>query len=373
MDKFDNNLFKQGNISNHIFKNRYMVGPMTRVSSEADGTPNERVHQYYVRYAKGGFSTVITEGTYPDTTYSQGYENQAGLATEKHRDAWKPIVEDIKSNGSKAIVQLMHAGAQSQGSYYNEETIAPSPYDPNAEKVGAYGGEGNFQKAREMTQGDIDEANRGFVQASIYAAEAGFDGIELHGANGYLLDQFLSEGINKRTDKYGGSVEKRLTFLLEIIKEVREAIGDDMVLGIRISQIKVVNPNHKWSGGEKEAETIFGILGRSEVDYIHISDDDAAEPGFGEGTMTMAAAAKAYGGVSVITAGNLADPDKAAGMIDREECDYVAVARAALANPDAPNRIQKGKPLDAFNPDEIMSPKAYVKDTELSREMIPNE
>ncbi|MGY4691405.1 oxidoreductase [Salibacterium sp. K-3] len=369
MTDFDDTLFEQGHISNHILKNRYITAPMTRVSSEEDGTPNDRVHRYYERFAAGGFAAVITEGVYPDTAYSQGYDYQGGLATQKHKEAWKPIVSDVQSHGAKMIAQLMHAGAQSQGNYYKDMSVAPSRFQAPGGKVSVYGGEGDFPTAEPLSKEGIEDIKQGFVQSALLAREAGFDGIELHGANGYLLDQFLSESINVREDEYGGSVENRLRMLVETIHDVRAAVGSNMILGIRISQLKATNPQFRWSGGEEDARIIFTALGASEVDYIHISDDDAATPGFGEETMTMTEAAQKFSGKPVIACGSLSDPDKAAALIENNVADFVAVARQALANPDTPIRVKRGLSLDDFDKETIMLPKAYIKDAELEQEL----
>ncbi|SDH91518.1 2,4-dienoyl-CoA reductase [Alteribacillus persepolensis] len=363
-------LFEPGFIGKHKLKNRYIVGPMTRVSSEEDGTPNERVHQYYKRFALGGFSAVITEGIYTDEKYSQAYEYQAGLATDKHREAWKPIVSDVQKHGALFIAQLMHGGAQSQGNYYEDKNIAPSSFQPPRDMVPVYGGSGAFPVAEELSKQGIKNVKQGFVQAAVYAKEAGFDGVELHGANGYLLDEFLSESINKREDEYGGTLENRLRLLTELIQEVRDAVGKDMIVGIRISQLKATNPDYQWPGGEKDAETIFTTLGKTDVDYIHISDMDAVSPGFGDGTMTMSQAAKSFSKKTVIACGSLSDPNQAASVLENGEADFAAIARQALANPDTPNRVRKGMSLDEFDKELIMLPKAYVKDAELAKELV---
>lgn len=360
-----NNLFEQGYLGTYVLKNRYILAPMTRVSSAEDGTPNERVHRYYERFAKGGFAVVITEGVYPDTKYSQAYKFQGGLATEKHAAAWKPIVDSVKSHGSLMIAQLMHGGAQTQGNYYTDVTVAPSPFTPPIDKAEIYYGSGPYPEAKELTIEEIEEIKQGFVQSAKYAKAAGFSGVELHGANGYLLDEFLSEISNHRTDQYGGSVENRVRLLKELIEEVSKAIGGTMILGIRISQLKATNKSYKWPGGEKDAEIIFSELGKTNVDYIHISDDDATTPGFGEGTMTMSEAAKTFSGKPIIACGNLGDPKKAAAVIAKGQADFIAIARQALANPDTPNRVREGKPLDTFNGKATLTPKAYVKDFEL--------
>ncbi|NBJ70898.1 MULTISPECIES: NADH:flavin oxidoreductase [Clostridia] len=360
-----NRLFEQGYLGTQVLKNRYILAPMTRVSSEADGTPNERVHRYYERYAKGGFAVVITEGVYPDTKHSQAYAFQSGLATEQHAANWKPIVESVQSHGALMIAQLMHGGAQTQGNYYTNVTVAPSPFTPPSDKAEIYGGSGSYPKAKELTLAEIKEVKQGFVQAAKYAKTAGFNGVELHGANGYLLDEFLSQGINQRTDQYGGSIENRVRLLKELITDVREAVGGTMIVGIRISQLKATDKDYKWPGGEEEAATIFSELGKTDVDYIHISDDDATTPGFGVGTMTMSESAKKYSGKPIIACGSLGDPEKAATVIEQGLADFVAIARQALANPDTPNRVKNGKPLNTFDGKAILTPKAYVKDFEL--------
>ncbi|SFL47549.1 oxidoreductase [Salibacterium qingdaonense] len=369
MADYENTLFEQEHISNHILKNRYITAPMTRVSSDEDGTPNGRVRRYYEQFAAGGFAAVITEGVYPDTAYSQGYEYQGGLATEKHKEAWKPIVSDIQQHGAKAIAQLMHAGAQSQGNYYKDTSVAPSAFQPPGGKVSVYGGEGEFPTAEPLSKEGIDEVKQGFLQSARLARDAGFDGIELHGANGYLLDQFLSETINVREDEYGGSVENRLRMLVETIHDVRAEVGSNMMLGIRISQLKATNPHFRWSGGEEDARIIFTALGASEVDYIHISDMDATAPGFGENTMTMTEAAQKHSGKPVIACGSLSDPETASSLIENNVADFISIARQALANPDTPIRVKRGLLLDEFDKEAIMKPKAYIKDSELEKEL----
>lgn len=363
--KMMNKLFEQGYLGTYVLKNRYILAPMTRVSSEADGTPNERVQRYYERYAKGGFAVVITEGVYPDTKYSQAYEFQGGLATEKHATHWKPIVESVQSHGALMIAQLMHGGAQTQGNFYTNVTVAPSPFTPPSDKAEIYGGSGRYPEAKELTLHEIEEVKQGFVQSAKYAKKAGFDGVELHGANGYLLDEFLSANINQRNDQYGGSVENRVRLLKELIADVKEAVGGTMIVGIRISQLKATDKSYTWSGGEEEASIIFSELGKTDVDYIHISDDDAMTPGFGKGTLTMSEVAKKYAGKPVIACGRLGDPEKAEAVIEQGKADFIAIARQALANPDTPNRVKNGEELQAFDGKAILTPKAYVKDFEL--------
>lgn len=140
-----NQLFTNFNLSSHTLANRFVVAPMTRITGEKDGRVSEMMKHYYKRFAKGGFSAVITEGIYPDESYSQGYYNQPGLANDAHVQSWKPVVESVQNHGAMFIAQLMHAGGQSQGNAHTDETIAPSDVAPKGEQLGFYGGSGSFQ------------------------------------------------------------------------------------------------------------------------------------------------------------------------------------------------------------------------------------
>ena len=358
-------LFDSYKLDDKKLDNRYVVAPMTRISAEADGRANDRMKNYYQRFAKGGFSTIISEGVYTDTTFSQGYNNQPGLATDIQADAWKPVIEAVHEEGSLMIAQLMHAGGQSQGNAYTDETIAPSAIAPKGEQLGFYGGSGPFQTPKAMDDQDFLEVKMDFVNSARRAKEAGFDGVEIHGANGYLLDQFLTDYLNKREDEYGGSVENRLRFVLEVVDEVIAEVGEDFIIGIRISQGKVADQAHKWAGGEKEAEEIFGALGKTGLDYIHVTDGDASAPSFGEGTKTLTAAAKTYSGITVIANGQLQDQEKAENLLDSAQADLIAVGTGALANPDLPHKVRDGVELDGFDFEKTLLPQAEVKDHEL--------
>lgn len=143
-----------------------------------------------------------------------------------------------------------------------------------------YEGKGLYRTPREATKEEIKEVKNGFVNTAKHAKAAGFDGVEIHGANGYLLDQFLTDYTNKRIDEYGGSTENRVRLLVEVSKAVREAVGEHFTIGIRISQGKVNDYNHKWAGKERDAEIIFGQLGHAGLDFIHITEYEAWQPAF---------------------------------------------------------------------------------------------
>ncbi|WP_218185004.1 NADH:flavin oxidoreductase [Paenibacillus sp. 1_12] len=345
-------------------KNRIGVAPMTRISASEDGQATKIMMNYYESFVQGGFGFLITEGAYPDEMYSQGYLNQSGIANEKHIDAWRKVTGAVHQAGSKIIVQLMHAGAQSQGNRYKSEIIAPSDIPAKGVQLPFYVGEGPYKKPKLMTKEDIQEVVHGFAEAAKRAKEAGFDGVEIHGANGYLLDEFLTDYMNERTDEYGGSTENRVRILIEVANTVREAVGTDFVVGIRISQGKVSDYHHKWAGAEKDAEIIFSSLSRAGLDYIHVTEYDATRAAF-EGTeLTLAAMAKKFGTVPVMANGNLEDPDKAEQLLMRGDADLITLGKGALANHDWPQRILTEQPLREFNP-EILRPKANIKEQEL--------
>lgn len=358
-------LFSEGRLGNLKLRNRIGLAPMTRTSAERDGVPNETMEKYYTRYAKGGFALLITEGTYPDEKYSQGYLNQPGIANEEQIAGWRGIIQSVHEAGAKIICQLMHAGALSQGNIHAEETIGPSAVQPKGEKLGFYGGEGAFSVPREMSEEDISEVIQGFAQAAKNAKDAGFDGIEIHGANGYILDQFLTDYTNQRQDEYGGSTENRVRLLVETAQACRKAVGNGFLVGIRISQSKVNDYTHKWAGGEEDARTIFTALGKAGLDFIHVTEYHADQPAFREGGPSLAALAKKYGELPVVVNGNLNTPEQGEEMLESGEVDVITLGKAALANKDWVNKVAEGKHLEDFDPQRFFVPDAKVKEFEL--------
>ncbi|WP_173917368.1 NADH:flavin oxidoreductase [Halobacillus sp. Marseille-Q1614] len=363
-------LFSKTKLNQKELSNRMVVAPMTRISAEDDGRANITMKKYYERYAKGGFSAVISEGIYPDDNYSQGYYNQPGLANGSHTESWKPVVEAVKNQGALFIAQIMHAGGQSQGNSYTDETIAPSPVAPKGNQLEFYGGKGAFSEPREMSIEEIENTKKAFKEGALRAMEAGFDGVEIHGANGYLLDQFLTDYLNNRDDQYGGTVENRMRLMIEVIELVREAVGEDFILGIRISQAKVSDSSHKWEKGEKEAEQIFAALGNTPLDYIHVTDQDALESSFGPGTKTLAQAAKEFSQLPVIANGQLGNPEKAEQLLKEKHADLAALGTSALANPDFPNKAKFGMEMEEFDFKKTLLPKAHIKEHEVEKELV---
>ncbi len=339
-------------------RNRIVLAPMTRVSAEPEGQANELMRDYYQAFAEGGFGLLISEGIYTDTAYSQGYLNQPGLATEQHRDSWVPIVEAVHTAGAAVIAQLMHGGAQTQGNIHHARHVAPSPVQPSGTQLSFYGGEGPYATPAEMTEDDIQQAIAGFVQAARHARDAGFDGVELHGANGYLLHEFISAEFNQRTDRWGGDYRARLALPLAVIRAVREAVGAGFLVGMRLSQGMVTDSRLKWEGGVEEAKFRFTTLADAGLDYLHITEFEVGAPAFEDGP-SLSAIAKANVSIPVIGNGGVSTGDQAQKLIDSGELDLVAVGKAALANHDWPLRVRDGDPMSDFD-FEMFTPMATL-------------
>jgi 2,4-dienoyl-CoA reductase-like NADH-dependent reductase (Old Yellow Enzyme family) len=359
----DNMLFSSTRLNKLNIKNRVALAPMTRTSASENGIANERMAQYYANFAHGGFGLIITEGTYPDEWFSQGYTNQPGIANQSHIDGWKPVIEAVHRKGSQIICQLMHAGALSQGNYHKNGSIAPSAVKPKGEQLGLYGGQGEYAVPKEMTKEDIQHVINHFTEAAVNARKAGFDGVEVHGANGYLLDQFLTEYTNQRTDEYGGSTENRVRIIVEVLQAIRQAVGNEFLVGVRISQGKVNDYEYKWSKGEADAAIIFPKIAEAKPVYIHVTEYDAMNPAFGEGA-TLAQLAKKHGKVPVIANGQLEYPDKAYDILKKGDADFISLGKGALANPDWVNRVKRGDSLKTFKGD-VLQTDATIKDKEL--------
>jgi 2,4-dienoyl-CoA reductase-like NADH-dependent reductase (Old Yellow Enzyme family) len=327
-------LFTSTSIGGVDLTNRIALAPMTRVSATADGVPTDRIGDYYRVFADGGFGLLITEGLYIDDQASQGYFFQPGISNPAQVAAWKCVVDGVHATGSKFFAQLMHAGSQSQGNPHTTTTWGPSAVRPKGEQLAMYRGSGPYQIPVAMTAGHVRQVRAGFVHAAQLARDAGFDGVEIHGANGYLLDAFLTDYLN--------------------------------TVGIRISQGKVSDNDHRWSGGEGDAAAIFTALAYTGIDYIHTTEYRALAPAFDDSNKTLAALAKHYSGLTIIANGHLDDPEDAAAILDFGAADVVALAKPALANRDWPHRVRTGQPLSPDLPADLLGPVATVKDWEIA-------
>ncbi|KAA5830682.1 NADH:flavin oxidoreductase [Saccharopolyspora hirsuta] len=329
--------------------NRAVIAPMSRVSTAGDGVPTAQMADYYGGFARGGFGLITTEGTYTDDEHSQAYPDQPGITAAAHVAGWREVVRAVHDAGGRIALQLMHAGALSQ---LDRRSIAPSAVAPKGAKMPAYGGgSGPFRTPEAATEEQIAQAVAGFAAAAARAREAGFDGVEVHGANGYLVDQFLTTYTNLREDRYGGSPQRRARFAAEVLRAVRGAVGPDFPVGIRLSQTKVNDFGYRWPGGVGEAEVIFDSVAAAGADYLHLASEgrDWAESAELAPGVTITRLAKERTGLPVIANGGMHEPARAESVLAAGEADLVALGRGALANPDWPRLLADGGEVREFD------------------------
>lgn len=327
--------------------NRFAVAPMTRVSAQSNGRANDLMRDHYKRYAEGGFALVITEGIYPDQDASQGYENQPGLADALQGESWRPIVREVHEAGAKIIAQLMHVGAQMQFNRFGKQPLGITDQKPVGKPLGLYGDQDAWQDARAMDESDFERVLNGFLHGIRNAVEAGFDGVELHGANGYLLNEVLSTHFNTREDKWGGDMRRRAQFVLDVVKAAREMVADDFVLGIRLSQITITDPDYQWPEGEEGFAWLVQALADAGIDYIHTTDNEANRPALKDSNRSLAEVVR-DAGVPLIVNGGI-DASNYAKMAAHYPGALLALGKAALADPQFVNKVKDGEKPDELN------------------------
>ena len=330
---------------------------MTRLSATDGGLVTDRMVRYYEQFARGGWGLIETEGTYIDAEYSQCRVRQSGIATVTQRDAWRRVVDAVHRHGAAIFVQLQHAGALAETWPYGAESVGPSPVPPRTRK--------SLPVPRELSASDIARIQEHFADAAVRAVEAGFDGVELHGTNGYLIDQFLTDYTNLRTDQYGGPVANRIRFACETLAAVRRAVPSGVPVGIRLNQSKTNDPAYAWPGGDADASIVFGSLVAAGASFFHIAGLNA--PHANRGSERLLGVARHLTSVAVIANGGLDDPPRAQSLLAAGGADVVSLARGALANPDWPQRVVANLPLTVYDP-EIVRPAPTLENADAWRQ-----
>ncbi|PKH26661.1 NADH:flavin oxidoreductase [Enterobacterales bacterium CwR94] len=358
-------LFMPGKIGNVLLKNRLVVAPMTRVTASEDGIASDRMKTYYEDFARGGFALVISEGIYIDTAYSQTYAFQSGLTCPEQIAGWRKTTHAIHQQDGRIFAQIQHAGSLSQGNAFRDETVAPSAVRPVGSQMTFYRGEGKYPLPRELREDEIQDIICSFAEAAAHAVfDAGFDGVEIHGANGYLLDQFFTDYTNLRTDRWGGDIAARLTLSLAVIQSVRQKVGQAVPVGIRISQGKVNDFFHKWANGEDDARIVFTLLAESGIDYLHVTEYEAWQPAFPDCPLSLIELARKYApGLTIMANGSLHQASRAQQVMAMG-ADFIALGRGALANHNWPQRLVADEAFNEFD-SAILGPIANIKDSEL--------
>lgn len=327
-------LFSEYQLGGLTLKNRIVMAPMTR-SRAIGNVANDIIAKYYAQRASAGL--IITEGTSPSPN-GLGYARIPGIFSKEQVASWKPVTEAVHAKGGKMFMQLMHTGRASHSANLPEgaEVLAPSAIGLKGETWTDAQGMQPYPTPKAMTAEDIAIAIEEYVQASKNAIEAGFDGVELHGANGYLIEQFLNTASNKRTDNYGGSAENRNRFALEVAQKVVAAIGADKT-AIRISPYGVFNDIEIFEGIEEQYLQLVTELGKLKLAYVHVVDHSSQ--GAPEVPQALKTKIKdAFGGTFIFSGG--LDKATAEAVLQDGRGDLVAFGRPFLANPDLVERLQ---------------------------------
>ena len=333
-------LFSELSLGDLKLKNRIALAPLTRARSGPERIPNERMVEYYTQRASAGLliteATVISERGF-------GWVETPGIYNQAQVDGWKAVTDAVHAKGSKIILQLWHCGRASHSDFFDGQLpVSASAIKINGDQVHTPTGKKDYEVPRALTTEETEQTVADYVAAGQRAKEAGFDGVEVHGANGYLIDQFLQSKTNHRDDKYGGSVENRFRFLREIIEGVLTVFPANRV-GVRLS------PNGAFNdmGSEDYRETFdyaISEIAKYQLGYLHVMDG----LGFGFHELgeayTLEEIRKIYPGVLMGNCGY--DKESATEQIQKGHADFISFGRPYLSNPDLVERFQNDWPLN---------------------------
>ncbi|KAI4324210.1 hypothetical protein L6164_023764 [Bauhinia variegata] len=331
---------------------RIVLAPLGRLRSYNHFAQPHAILYYSQRTSNGGF--MIAEATGVSDT-AQGYPNTPGIWTKEHVEAWKPIVDAVHAKGGIFFLQIVHNGRVSSSDFQpNGQAPISSTSNPIRPDSNIFDGANvHFTPPRRLTTDEIPLVVNDFRLAARNAIEAGFDGVEIHGAHGYLIDQFLKDGANDRTDKYGGSLENRCRFALEIVEAIVEEIGAERV-GIRLS------PFTDYEDCEDSDPEALGIymakaLNKYSIAYCHMVEPKLTHIGDSKSLLPMR---KAFNGTFIVAGGY--DREKGNKAIAENRTDLVVYGKLFLANPDLPRRFELNAPLNKYNRKTFYTPDPVI-------------
>lgn len=319
------------------------MAPLTRLRSGANGIAGDLVAEHYAQRASLGL--IVTEGTFPSAE-SKSYAGQPGITNAEQAAAWQKVADRVHREGGRIFMQVMHGGRTAHTAFSGaERTVAPSAIAIDG-KVHFSGEKLDHQVPHALKTEEVVAVREEFVAAARRAVDAGFDGVEIHGANGYLVHQFLSPVSNTREDRYGGSPENRAAFAIEVVTAVAAEIGAERV-GIRLSPMH--NIQDVLEPDESDVEATYGVLvealaplGLAYVSVLHRDGASALVQGL----------RCRFGGVFMLNSGfsSLTDREEAAALLEAGLADVIAVGRPVIANPDLVERWQAGHPENKPDP-----------------------
>ena len=323
--------------------NRLVMAPLTRVRAGAEGIPGPLLVEHYRQRASLGL--IVSEGTYP-TPAGQSYPGQPGLVTEEQIAGWKKVTDAVHAEGGRMFAQIMHGGRVSHPDITGgNEIVAPSAVAIEGE-VRTPNGKKPYPVPRELSTDELPAVIQEIVTASRNAIEAGFDGVELHSANGYLLHEFLAPNTNIRTDSYGGSPENRARFVIEAVNAVVEALGANRV-GIRISPEHLVQQIDETDPADVRAtyEVLVDTIAPLNLAYLSILHHDPQSE-------LVQDLRERFRGTFLVNTGfsTITDREEAVALVANGHADAVVVGRPAIANPDLARRWRESLPLNEPDP-----------------------
>lgn len=335
-------LYSPIQLGRYLLPNRIIMAPLTRCRAP-DYIPTELMSTYYAQRASAGL--IISEAT-PITPLGIGYNATPGIYNKEQIEAWKKITAAVHAKNGHFFLQLWHVGRISHPDFHNGELpIAPSAVRPNG-NVQTPQGLKPFVTPRAVATDEIPGIVEQYRQAAENAMQAGFDGVEIHAANGYLLDEFLRDGTNQRIDQYGGSVENRARLLLEVTAAVTGVWGADRV-GIRLSPSGTFN-DMTDSNPETLCVYLLGQLSQLGLAYVHIVDALEGDIRHGANIIQLEVVRKAYNGVLIVCGGY--DQARAEEALAQDKADAVAFGQLYIANPDLVERFKRNAPLNVPDP-----------------------
>jgi N-ethylmaleimide reductase len=343
-------LFESFQLRSVTFKNRVVMAPLTR-SRALGNIPNDLHVEYYSKRASAGL--IITEGTSPSPN-GLGYARIPGLFNVAQMEAWKKVTQGVHAQGGKIFVQIMHTGRVSHAANLSPgaKILAPSAIGLSGQMWTDAQGMQNYPVPQEMTQADIETAVGEYEHAAELAIQAGFDGVELHGANGYLIEQFMNPLCNQRSDAYGGTPEGRMRFVLELAQAVVKKMGGDRT-GIRLSPYGVSNDTGAFPGIDEFFKGLAQKLSDLGLLYLHLVDHSAM------GAPTVSPVIKTslretFQG-ALIRAGGY-DAERAEQDLQTQQADLIAFGRPFISNPDLVAKMKNHTPLKAYDSNTFYTP-----------------
>ncbi len=326
----------------YTLSNRVFMAPLTRMRAP-DGVPTDIMATYYAQRSCAGL--IISEAS-PVCPMGVGYPNVPGIFNTQHIQGWKKITAAVHQKNGRIFLQLWHVGRISHPDFHEGELpVAPSALTPKGEAVTPTGMK-PFVTPRALETEEIPGIVKTYGQAAQNAVSAGFDGVEIHGANGYLLDQFFRDGTNRREDAYGGSVEKRARLMLDVIHEVIQAVGSERV-GLRLSPSGAFN-DMRDSDPTGHFQYLLAQLSPLNLAYLHIVDALEGDIRHGAKSVGLDVLREAYSGTMVVCGGY--DKEKGERTLSKGLADAVAYGQLFIANPDLPDRFQIDAPLNEPDP-----------------------